>query len=83
MDEPTKSVAHYLKSKLQHLPEETEELLTGKFQELKEFHNANFKKHYGEVRGWHVVVGHLTPEEEKQHRSMTLLLLDKEKYGWS
>jgi len=81
MDEPTKAVANYLKIKLQYLPKETEELLTRKFKELKEFSDENFKKHYGDVRGWHVVVGQLTPEEEKEHRILTVLLLDREKYG--
>jgi hypothetical protein len=81
MDEPTKAVAHYLLTKLRYLPDKTEELLTRKFKELKEFNDANFKKHHGEIRGWHVVVGQLTDEEEKEHRTMTLLLLDKEKYG--
>jgi hypothetical protein len=81
MDEPTRSVAQYLEQKLQYLPEETENLLTRKFQELKEFNNANLKKHYGDIRGWHVIAGRSSPEEERKHRNMTLLLLNKDKYG--
>lgn len=81
MDEPTKAVAHYLNTKLRYLPDTTEELLTRKFKELKQFNDTNFKKYYGEIRGWHVIMGQLTDEEEKEHRTMTLLLLDKEKYG--
>ena len=81
MDEPTKAVAYYLKTKLRYLPDKTEELLTRNFKELKAFNETNFKKHYGEIRGWHVVGGQLTNEEEKENRTMTLLLLDREKYG--
>jgi hypothetical protein len=81
MDEPTKAIAQYLQKKLRYLPDEMEELLTRKFQELKEFNDGNFKKHHGDIGGWHVVYGHMTPEEEKEHRTMTILLLDKEKYG--
>jgi hypothetical protein len=81
MDKPTLTVAHYLKTKFQYLPDTLDELLTRKYNELKELNDANFKKHYGEIRGWHVVVGQLTPEEEQEHRAMTLLLLDNEKYG--
>jgi hypothetical protein len=82
MDDPTKAVANYLTSKFRYLPEEIEELLTRKFNELKEFNETIFKKHYGDTRGWHVVVKQATEEEEeKEHRTMTLLLLDKEKYG--
>lgn len=81
MDEPTRAVVHYLKPKLRHLPENTEQLLTKKIKELKEFNEINFKKHFGEIRGWHVVATQLTDEEQNEHNSMTLLLLDKEKYG--
>jgi hypothetical protein len=82
MDEPTTAVAAYLTSMLKHYPDRIEELLTRKFEELKVFNKSSFKKYHGEPKGWHVVIGQLTPEEEKQHRIMTLLLLDKEKYGF-
>lgn len=82
MDEPTKAVAHFLQKRLRYLPDETDELLTRKFQELKEFNEANFKKHHEDIGGWHVVVGRLIPEEEKEYRIMTLLLVDKDKYGY-
>ena len=81
MDEATKAIANSLKSKVSYLPERTEKLLERKFRELKNFNNRNFKKYFGEIRGWHVVVEKLTPEDEKQHRVMTLLLLDKENYS--
>lgn len=82
MDEPTRAVVDYLKIKVRHLPEETEHLLTRKYKELKEFSDSNFKKHYGEIKdGWHVVARELSDEEVKEHRSMSLLLFDQEKYG--
>lgn len=82
MDEPTKAAAYYLKTKLRYLPDDTEELFTRKLKELKEFSDGNFKKHYGDVRGWQVSVAQLTPEEEKEQQALTLLLLDKGKYGF-
>jgi|GEM_PF-1729207 len=80
MDEPTRTISDYLKIKVRNLPDETEKLLTKKFNELREFNEANFKKHYGEKKtdGWHVEFVQLTPEEERENRSMALLLLDKE-----
>jgi hypothetical protein len=81
MDEPTKAVAHFLNSKLRYLPDNIEELLTRKFSELKDFNEKIFKKYYSDTRGWHVVIGQSTEEEEKEYRVMTLLLLDEEKYG--
>ena len=81
MDEPTKAIAHFLNTKLRYLPDNIEELLTRKFKELNDFNETHFKKYYTDTRGWHVVVGQLTDEEEKQHRTMTLVLLDEKKYG--
>ena len=80
MDEPTKAIACYLKEKLRYLPDKTEEFLKRKFKELKEFNEINLQKHFDEIKGWHVVGEQLTDEEEKEHRRMTLLLFDKEKY---
>lgn len=81
MDEPTKAVAHFLNLKLRYLPDNIEELLARKFNELKDFNERTFKKYYSDTRGWHVVIGKQTDEEEKEYRTMTLLLLDEEKYG--
>jgi hypothetical protein len=81
MDEPTKTIARHLASKMNHLPDKIEALLKQKFLELKAFNDENFKKHYGDLRGWHVVIGSSTPEGEKEYRAMLLVLLDKEKYG--
>ena len=81
MDEPTKAVAQYLKAKILQLPDETEKLVNRKFHELSQFLEANFTKRYGNSRGWHVAVGHFTPEEEREHRTMSLMLLDRDRYG--
>ncbi|RPD43408.1 hypothetical protein [Paracnuella aquatica] len=81
MDEPTKATSQYLKAKILQLPEETENLVNRKFNELREFMEANFTKHYGDIRGWHIAVGHFSQEEEREHRVMSLLLLDRKGYG--
>jgi len=81
MDEPTKAVANYLKSKFRYLPQEIDELLTRKLNELKQFHETNFKQYLGDTKGWHVPMKQASDEEEIEHRTMTFLLLDEEKYG--
>lgn len=81
MDKPTKAIAHFLNSKYRYLPDNIEELLARKFGELKDFNEGLSKKYYPETGGWRIVVGKMTDEEEKECRRMTLLLLDKEKYG--
>jgi hypothetical protein len=81
MDEPTKATADYLSRKLRHIHPDIEELLTKKLDELKAFHAAQFKKYYGAVQGWHVTIGPVSPEDQREDRIMSLLLLDKEKYG--
>lgn len=80
MDEPTKAVALFLNSRLRYLPDNVEELLVRKFNELKDFNEHVFKKYYSDPKRWQVVVGKQTDEDEKEHRAMTLLLLDEEKY---
>jgi len=79
MDKPTKSVVKYLKSKVKNLPGEIEQLMKRKFKELEDFNANNFKKHYGEVQGWHVVIGHTSEEEAKENHFMTLLLLEPDR----
>ena len=80
MDEPTRAIAHYLLSKFRHLPNKAPELLSLKLRELKAFSETIFKKYFAEERGWNVVVGTQTPEEEKERHVMTLLLLDSNMY---
>jgi hypothetical protein len=81
MDEPTKAVANYLASKLKYFPQDTEKFLTKKFEQLKAFNEASYKKHHSDTRGWHSIVGKMTPEEELENRNMSLLLLDQNQYS--
>ena len=81
-DEAVKVIINYVSNKIKQFPEQTEELLTKKLSELKRFNESNFKKYYGDTKGWHVVLGQPTIEEEKERNVMTLLLLDKGKYHY-
>lgn len=82
MDNPTKAVCEYLVPKIKYLPDETEQLLTTKFKELKDFVEKNIEKYYDKsIGGWHVEMKPPTEDEERENRSMMLLLMDKEKYG--
>lgn len=80
MDEPTRTIADYLRIKVRNLPDETDKLLTKKFNELREFNEKNFKKYYGEKKtgGWQIEFVQMSQEEERENRSMALLLLDRE-----
>lgn len=81
MDQPTRVVADYLEPKTQHLPEELEQLLVKKYDALKEFNGEKVKKYFADINnGWHVTIA-LTQKQEKEYRSMSLLLLDREHYG--
>lgn len=82
MDEATKAVDFYIKNKIKQFPETTEALVTNRLAGLKTFNESNFKKYHQETKGWHFVIGQLTSEEEREHRVMTLLLLDKDRYGY-
>ena len=79
-DEATIAVMDYLKKRIR-FPEQTEDLLKKKLAELDSFSDKNIKKYYSDRKGWHVVISQLDPEDEKEQRVMTLLLLDKEKYS--
>lgn len=82
MDTPTSGVANDLKTKTQHLPQELERLLSKKYEALKEFNGKKVKEYFGDIKnGWHVTIT-FTDQEEKEYRSMGLVLLDKEKYGY-
>lgn len=81
MDEPTKAVANYLIARMGHLPDEIDELAVRKLKELRDFNEKQFKQYYGESGGWHFTFRPRTEEEQKEYRSMILLLMDEEKYG--
>ncbi len=84
MDEPTKAMAEYLKLKLASFQENYDELIIEKLQSLKVFCEENFAKyHTKSYGGWHtVIISKITPEEEREERIMSHLLLDREKYEW-
>ena len=81
MDEPTKAVAKFLYAKVQYLPGEIEELITDKFNRVKDFTQKLNQKYYTETAGWHVVVAQQAVEDEKENKIMTCLLLDEQKCG--
>jgi hypothetical protein len=81
-DEPTKAILDYLVVRFRNIPERTSAFLSGKFKELREFNDACFKKHFGEVSGWHTELRRPTNEEEREDQSMRLMLLDKDRYGF-
>jgi hypothetical protein len=82
VDQPTKAMLDYLITRFRYLPEKTVTFLAGKFNQLKEFNKANFKKHFGDDLGWHFEMPKPRPEEEIEHQFMTLMLLDKDRYGF-
>lgn len=81
MDEPTRHVADFMSQKIK-LSGRSAELMKKKFDELKAFLDEVGKKHYPDFQGLHIALGPLLPEEEKENEIMTLVLLDREKYGY-
>lgn len=84
MDEPTKVIAEYLEKKLTHFIDKYDEFILRKVERLRAFEKECFDRYYGEYRGgWQITIqGQLAPEEERQVRAMSLLLLDNERYGY-
>jgi hypothetical protein len=82
MDQPTRAVADYIKTKTEYLPRELEHLLIKKYEALKEFNDKKVKQYFADLpNAWHVVIAS-TDAERNEYRSMGLVLLDKEKYGF-
>jgi len=83
IDEPTKAMTEYLKEKFKYFIEKYDEFITSKLEGLKIFNKENFDKYHGESRGgWHtIIIGQTSTEEEREYRTMCILLLDREKYG--
>lgn len=50
------------------------------FRDLAAFHDTNVKKHYGELKGWHIEAPKETAEEEKTRQAMTVVLIDNDHY---
>lgn len=82
MDAPTTETANFLVEKIRYFAHDKETFLTTKFSELEAFSNATFDKHHENSGGWHIGSIPLTPEEKREHRTMTLLLVDRNRYGF-
>lgn len=83
MDVPTRSVAQYLKERLYRRSTEVEEFQSQKLQEFKEFNRINYAKFNQPIAGWHSETRNpFSEEDEKVHWAMSLLLLDKNAYGF-
>lgn len=84
MDKPTKAISEYLENKFQYLIDTEEEIISEKFHELKRFNQKCFEKYYGKpsiADMYFIKAPELTSAEERTFNTMTVLLLDEEKYG--
>lgn len=83
MDKPAKRIAKYLASKIEKFSDTTENLIKAKIEDLESFAKANQKKYFSEqLAGWHIAIPEPpSPRKMRQIIIMTMLLLDKEKYG--
>lgn len=82
MDEPTKALATYLEKKLSFIKDETYDFMTQKMDELNALNKENYAKIQTTFCGPVLTYGPEKPEEIRQLRLMSLLLLDKDQYGW-
>ncbi len=83
MDEPTNTVVKYLFNTFRHFNTNFETMLEKPLEKLNGFIESNSKKDYEEIKGWHcVVVNKPGPEEVLKNKIMTLLLVDREMYGY-
>lgn len=84
MDVPTKAVAQFLKERLYRQGPEIEEFQSQKLREFREFNRLNYEKYHQPISGWHSsTLNPFTPEDEKVHWAMSLLLLDVKAYGFA
>ena len=82
VDLPTKAMLDHLVARIKNPPETTRVFLNRKFNELREFNQKGYTKNAGEIPGWHTEIRRPTPEEEMELQGMTLLLMDKDRYGF-
>lgn len=82
MDEPTKSVLMFVKGKLYLIIDEIYNSWKTRLQELSTFNENLRKKYYPEPGPW-LFYGQQSADEEKKEEVISLLLLDKNKYGWN
>lgn len=77
MDEPTKAVAQFLRSKIQYLPSDIGNFLSAKFEELRLFKQALSEKYFKPVGGWQVPLEVTSNEEQRENQIMSILLIDR------
>jgi hypothetical protein len=83
MDEPTRAVAEFLKTKLPRRTSEVTEFYLGKLNESKEFSQQIRQKYYRHIEGWAVRAPDPLPEEEENTNwLMSMLLLDRNAYDF-
>ncbi|GAB3901144.1 hypothetical protein GCM10028803_25290 [Larkinella knui] len=82
MDEPTRATATYLRQKLYYIQDKIYDHVKTKFAELTTLNEENYRRHWGDRNGPQVTFGPSTPEDRRDHLLMSLLLLDKDQYGW-
>ncbi len=83
MDVPTKAVAQYLKKQLYRQTAELVTFQNQKLQDYKAFNRSTYEKFYQTIKGWHAeTINPFTEEDEKVHWAMSLLLLDRDAYGF-
>lgn len=80
-DEPTKATAAFLETQLIYLPKEADEFLQTKLKDASAFFEDLGKRYYPDFPVY--TYGESSPKEEMQERLMTLILLDKDQYGWN
>lgn len=83
MDEATRAVAEFLKTKLPPKTSEVTEFYLGKLGESKAFAQRTKEKYHRHIAGWHVWERDPLPEEdENKNWLMSMLLLDRNAYGF-
>ncbi|WP_342084985.1 hypothetical protein [Dyadobacter sp. OTU695] len=83
MDEPTRAVAGFVKTKLPRRNSEIPEFYLEKLNESKAFAQQTKEKYYRHIDGWHVWERDPLPEEEENvNWLMSMILLDRNAYGF-
>jgi len=83
MDDATRAIDKHLTERLGILSNEGEALFNQKFDELKEFQKTSFQKQYGDFEAGSIWTIESTHEDEIKSLRMSMLLLDKDRYGYN
>jgi hypothetical protein len=81
MDEPTKATGAFLETQLIYLPKDAGAFLQSKLKDASAFFDELHKKYHPEFPVY--TYGQSSSKEEMRERLMTVLLLDKDQYGWN